>query len=73
MSNVDQLLNVGSTCNKVPFLFFFSQKTNCFICIIVLFIFQAIAALWVLSVVGSWCNFVTLFYIGNYIGSSVQA
>lgn len=33
MSNVDQLLNVGSTCNKVPFIFF-SQKNNCFICII---------------------------------------
>jgi hypothetical protein len=26
---------------------------------------QVIAGLWVLSIVGSWCNFLTLFYIGN--------
>lgn len=24
-----------------------------------------IAGLWVLSIVGNWCNFLTLFYIGN--------
>lgn len=27
--------------------------------------FQVIAGLWVLSVVGNWCNFLTLFYIGK--------
>lgn len=26
-----------------------------------------IAGLWVLSIVGSWCNFFTFFYIGNNI------
>lgn len=26
---------------------------------------QVIAGLWVLSIVGTWCNFLTLFYIGN--------
>ena len=26
---------------------------------------QVTAGLWVLSIVGSWCNFLTLFYIGN--------
>lgn len=25
--------------------------------------YQVIAGLWVLSVVGNWCNFLTLFYI----------
>ncbi|CAN1300492.1 Reticulon-like protein B1, partial [Linum perenne] len=27
-----------------------------------------IAGLWFLSIVGSWCNFLTLFYIGNLLG-----
>lgn len=26
---------------------------------------QVVAGLWVLSIVGSWCNFLTLFYISN--------
>lgn len=28
---------------------------------------QVIAGFWVLSIIGGWCNFVTLFYIGNSI------
>lgn len=28
-------------------------------------VFQVIAGLWVLSIFGSCCNFLTLFYIGN--------
>ena len=27
-------------------------------------IYQVIAGLWVVSIVGNWCNFLTLFYIG---------
>lgn len=32
---------------------------------------QVIASLWILSVLGSCCNFLTLFYIGNACDSSV--
>jgi hypothetical protein len=29
---------------------------------------KVIAGLWILSVVGNWSNFLTLFYIGNLMG-----
>lgn len=29
---------------------------------------QVIAGFWVLSIVGSWCNFLTLFYMGSIMG-----
>jgi len=35
------------------------------------FFLQVIAGLWLLSVLGSCCNFLTLFYIGNDRDSSV--
>lgn len=36
---------------------------------LVLFI-KVVVGLWVLSVLGSCCNFLTLFYIGNYFGTT---
>ena len=33
---------------------------------IMFYAFQVIAGLWVLSIVGSWCNFLTLLYISKY-------
>lgn len=37
------------------------------------FHFQVVTSLWAAAVVGSWCNFLTVMYIGKQVHSFVQA